>query len=597
MITTAKKKELNFAQCVCLVYIAQLFVFVVHMIDAWHPFMFNWIDWILYMLCISMDAIASRCLDDFGTEDVHKKLKGKFFKLFSCELVIFIVDMFADYILWAFVPFLIAFIAKYVILCRIPLNVFKYISNQFAQREEYEGVNQVNKYKKQSIIIGVFLIVFLVLQVFKNDQIWAYVGSVSCAILWVVNFISSAKVMQEKDDYLKIGKMVKNTESEVPQVEKIFIDHTLDNTSDGKLEYKEEVEEVVSVKKERTIKVAKKLFKVCCAVYGIAVLMSFVGQNIYHGGEYYLYDENGNKVSEQSSATEFYSYWGGSWRDSECPEVLSFDYYIYTEENIMPKWTGLHKSRCGLMREDGKTNGKKYSSYLFTPDRNGCLPDGEGHIIDVSGNIITDMPYSYKAKISNRTKLIRALFPCNYSNKLLWGTNGGYEDYGIYRLGTYNYISEKGRIKYYSEVFNGRGVCDSKGRGILSPEYEYIDVSADLDIMLVADRSYSFGFYDNYGNCLTDKVEIDTCNIVPDAGLAWYEVEVYKSVSYSHDDNGSDPWSGRGVIVDYQGNILEEKVDISSGTRYDEYITYYKNGAKYHMGADHVAHKVEEKDE
>ncbi|MBP5595510.1 MAG: hypothetical protein J6Y02_09010, partial [Pseudobutyrivibrio sp.] len=298
MITTAKKKELNFVQCVCLVYIAQLFVFVVHMIDAWHPFMFNWIDWILYMLCISMDAIASRCLDDFGTEDVHKKLKGKFFKLFSCELVIFIVDMFADYILWAFVPFLIAFIAKYVILCSIPLNVFKYISNQFAQREEYEGVNQVNKYKKQSIIIGVFLIVFLALQVFKNDQIWAYVGFVLCVIFWVVDFICSVRVIQKYDYYLKINKIVNDTDAEEIQVEKIFVDHTLDNIPDKKMEDKEEVEEVVSVKKERTIKVSKKLFKVCCALYGIMVLASLVCQNIYHGGEYYLYDENGNKVSE-----------------------------------------------------------------------------------------------------------------------------------------------------------------------------------------------------------------------------------------------------------------------------------------------------------
>jgi hypothetical protein len=178
----------------------------------------------------------------------------------------------------------------------------------------------------------------------------------------------------------------------------------------------------------------------------------------------------------------------------------------------------------------------------------------------------------------------------------LWGANGGYEYHGIYRLETYGYISEKGRIKYYSEVFKGKGVCDTKGREILSPEYVYIDVSANLDIMIVADSSYSFDFYDNDGNCLTDKVDIDRCNIVPDAGLAWYEVEICENISYSQDDNDSDPWRERGVILDYQGNILEEKVDINSGTRYDEYITYYKDGVKYQIGADHVAHKVEDKD-
>ena len=586
MITTVKKKELNFVQCVCLVYIAQLFVFVVHMIDAWHPFMFNWIDWILYILCISMDAIASRCLGDFGTEDVHKKFKGKFFKLFSCELVIFIVDMFADYILWPFIPLLIGFIAKYVILFSVPLDAFKYVSNQFSLREEYDDVKQINKYKKQNVIIGVLVIFFLGLHVFKKDQIWVYVGFVSCAILWVVDFISSAKVMQEKDDYLKIGKMVKDTESEVFQVEKIFVDHTLDNTSERQLEYKEEVEKVVSAKKELAIKVAKKLFKVCGAVYGIMVLASLVGQNIYHGGEYYLYDENGNKVSEQSSAVEFNTIWDDSHRGYGSSEMLSFNYYVCTKENIMPQWTGLHKSRYGIIREDGKTNGKKYLNHLITPDSNGCLPDGEGHIIDVSRDIIADMPYSYKAKISNRTKLIRKLFPCNYSKMFLWGANDGYIYDGIYKLESGNYISEKGRIKYYSEVFDGEGTCDTQGHIILSPKYISIDITADLDVTVVANGDYTFDVYDGDGNCLTeDFLNINDIGIVKDAELIKFNADV------EHDPN-EENYNWGDMILDYQGNVIEYDVTIEYGNRYSDHITYYKDGQKYKIGADHVAQPI-----
>lgn len=575
-----KKRDFNFYQSICLIYIAQIIAFAVHMIDAWHPFMFNWIDWLLYITCIAADILAGRYLIDIEMGGLSQKLKIKFKRLAIVESFMFITDVFMSYILGAVFVYLFSAIAKYVILYEIPLMIFKAIREDYVLKEDFKGAEETRICRRHYIQISVVFLVAFIIYVFKITEMIAYLFYLLMFIIWAGITLWSVSFLQTNHDHLMLVE---------PKEKELIIDKIVTVQLD-EYEDSDNYQKVHAFSLTKIIKNNIHIFKKIAKVFGIAyiasVFISLVCQNIYHGGEYYLYDENGNKVSEQSSTEEFYERWDDSCRGYGSSKMLSFNYYLYVEENIMPTWTGLHKSRNGIIREDGKTNGKKFSKYLYIRDRNGCASDGEGHIIDISGNIIVDMPYSYKAKISNRTKLIRKLFPCNYSKMFLWGANDGYEDYGIYKLESGNYISEKGRIKYYSEVFDGEGTCDTQGHIILSPKYISIDITADLDVTVVANGDYTFDVYDGDGNCLTeDFLNINDIGIVKDAELIKFNADV------EHDPN-EENYNWGDMILDYQGNVIEYDVTIEYGDRYSDHITYYKDGQKYKIGADHVAQPI-----
>ena len=558
------------------IWIAQAITLVAHVVDAKHPFMFNWMDWILYALCIGSEFWAIKKMKQkIISEESSVKLLQQFKLLLVCDSALFIVDIFFDYVLWSATTFLVLIALKQIILACILFFLLKCMDFHLNK-----GIDGIKYPVYKWYIICIYLLRGFIIygasceETFFSYDLWA----IGLIFIWTMYslFIVEDSLYQYKlyRTDLKQGKYVEEKNDSI----------ALSTTPKSALT-------IISL--------------VLICAYAMVILVCGICSKIYKDGPYYLTDESRNKVSQQSSVDEFELLNGDMFSNtSDYVYKGNSKYYRFKEENIMPKWTHLHKSRYGIIRGDGKIEGKYPIPLNFDFDR--IAPDGKGHIIDISGKIVVDLPYMYKAAPSHRTILSRLAISdffsaehyysySSYDSDSVLKTKLKLNEYCFEKISRYkydsvsNYMTKSGNIWFKSEINAQEALYNKDGHYILEPKYDTIDIYYDEDIIYAVQKDKGY-LYNGKGELISKQNIINDhsffiSSVCSSPKLIWYECF------------GED---SKYVIIDFKGNIIQEdisKIINSEHTKYSKYIEFSIGNRTYYVGADHVVNEGEPPEE
>ena len=516
-------------------------VVLLHLIDYGLPFMFDWIDWILYVFTIIILSIASFWkLNDYAETVANYKVRKCFRFILAVESLLFVMELFRDYIIFFGNIWHIAEITKLIFTFMIfPALIIKYVKEDAKNNKHVEIADSLKKQLKITRYFLAAVITFAVIYYIIPEYtiliallVFAFLGW-RTYILMVICAAGNYQI-----EYYEIN------DTEEDAVEQNIAENTK------------------SAAHSKVKQFVKKIVKTLGVVVIVLVIIVGVASNYY--------------VKDHEKEYGFNSY--GDWNKDNI-EAYNETYFYCEYKNLMPYWTRLDKSYGNIVDSAGTVKASHIKNSIYIADDYGLLPDGKGHMIDVTGEYQYDLPYLCNANISQRTIVYRSFLAYlnNLKNRIYWscGDNTTYKDYyyayePYYTVGKTN---ENGAVIFYSRVKGKYGVCDKNGT-VLNPEYKSIKNKGR--IYRIKDQ-----FYGKNGEpLLTDydvRWDIDENYY---CGLFLIEYDLPEEMALTYETE-------RYLILDYDGNIIVD--DIDSIISDDEFgIVFSKNGTKYIVGSDYV---------
>lgn len=612
ILGTIQNKECSIESAVKRIYAITGITILAHILDTrYYQYMFDWIDWILYIagIYILWTAAANLKSDAMPMDSIAvRAFKAKVEIIFILQCILFVNDVFAVHIMMSAYIWLIANLIKNITIISLPASLYLE-----AKKRSARNADIFNK-KILSIEIGYILsyaVFYFYFSSWEINEIYRIGLMVAGTCFWVYYTYRSVKMTMIL--YGALGKIEDNASID-------YKDSTdsIDSADQGNFSRLDKEEsyyrephrersaylyeyEISDHKYKRILpalavfvdRVIVKIVSLTKKCYPILIVLSFiyiaiglVGANLYAEGEYDITDDTGNKISDLKT---IYNYSRDEYHDNRD----GHDYYTYTAENIMPEWTLLHRYKTGIVRDDGYTTGKMYPTESLGIDTQGVMPDGKGHIIDLEGNIVMDLPYMYKAGISLRTAFYRDMADIHdYDDYYHYGCLSR-QRFGIYKLSEDDhrkesrYITDTGIVAFYSYVTNGNGLCRN-GKIIFWPVYE--DISIGLrsdDVIVTEDKNRKYAIYnkDMEKYPLYDRECSVTKLPVPKLLVCNYYDSILRGNYY--------------MIMDYDGRTIVDNVyecTIYGYSYGQETIPFRKNGKAYKIGADHEVYRDYEND-
>ena len=229
----------------------------------------------------------------------------------------------------------------------------------------------------------------------------------------------------------------------------------------------------------------------------------------------------------------------------------SEDVYTYKIHNSMPENSCFYDEKYGIINI--KTNYNSGPVYDECPmfDSDGISPDYKGHMIDLDGNVVFDIPSFVTRKKSVRQRIIDNDLADIYDKNILFENsldNGNFSTSGFndhfweydglilcYEFNNRDYnhrydrdyerhYFDKGIAVYYSEVNNCFGIITKDGNRLIDPIFEKISFENGYGLIGVYQKKNGYNVIDSNGEFLIptyfDNVYIK--KMYPDKGTAFF---------------------------------------------------------------------------
>lgn len=229
----------------------------------------------------------------------------------------------------------------------------------------------------------------------------------------------------------------------------------------------------------------------------------------------------------------------------------SEDVYTYKVHNNMPVNSCFYDEKYGIINI--KTNYNSGPVYDECPmfDSDGISPDYKGHMIDLDGNVVFDIPSFVTRKKSVRQRIIDNDLADIYDKNILFGYSS---DNGMFSIShsinnfweydglilcdefhnsdyTYRYdfdserhYFDKGIAVFYSEVNNCFGIITKDCNRLIDPIFEKISFENGYGLIGVYQKNDGYNVIDSNGKFLIPTY-FDNVNIIkmyPDKGTAFF---------------------------------------------------------------------------
>lgn len=406
--------------------VAYLFNFLVHVLGHYLPLVTREVDFLLYAAEIAAFYIAYKIISLPKVKEfnrVTKTLKGIIIAE-SILCFIFTTDGCLGILLFLCFPAKI-FLELYFYIALIN-GSDAWIKN-FREYMNIGVINRNQKYKKIWFFYHFVLVISYLVVVKMGIAILSY--------LWLLLFAS-----------------------------RIYLIYRIINLTDAAIcKFGPRFEDTKKRKKSLTIpplfktRTAKFIYITCIALLSFVCLIL---KNKYTG-DLYIVDANGNIVSEQK-AIDFF------------PVDDEEEVYQYKVRSILPAWIGGSDYKYGLINiKTGENTGPIYDEFLdFDWDLTAW--DGNGHIIDTSGNVLLTLPKSITKKRSRHQEIYDELLSDIIPGDLY---DRYYHFYDAYRKGPFikggSYFYD-GTDVYFNELSGKYGLIDDNGNILTDTEYDCI---------------------------------------------------------------------------------------------------------------------------
>ncbi|PHU41520.1 hypothetical protein CSX00_01260 [Pseudobutyrivibrio ruminis] len=230
----------------------------------------------------------------------------------------------------------------------------------------------------------------------------------------------------------------------------------------------------------------------------------------------------------------------------------SEDVYTYKVHNNMPVNSCFYDEKYGIINI--KTNYNSGPVYDECPmfDSDGISPDYKGHMIDLDGNVVFDIPSFVTRKKSVRQRILDNDLADIYDKNILFensldngsfstsGFNDHFWEYdGLILCYEFNnrdfnrrydrdyerHYFDKGIAVYYSEVNNCFGIITEDGNRLIDPIFEKISFENGYGLIGVYQKKNGYNVIDSNGEFLIPSTSYDYVNIkkmYPDKGTAFF---------------------------------------------------------------------------
>ena len=556
-ITLKKIKDFRIDAFVgyCILLLVMFIAIFIHLIDCANPFMYNWMDWILYGVKIFTFILVTLLFKCDSADKTSFRLKKQFRTIAVIEICIFLVDSFNDYVICAKNLWLCLFIIKIIVIYRFPILVFNAVEDEALESKYGNIASYMASSRSKYFILSFLFMASYIGQLIKKPEPLAFKILVTCALLWILYVIYSL---------YKVRKYRKKI-----QIIPVDVDEELLHEARVRRLYRKTLDDLMKEFKDKHKKdvMLLRIMKYLVRVVMLIAVLCIVGCGIY--SNHYVKLKNYHEEIENDI------------------ELYNKRFYVEGYYNLMPKWTGLNKWYREIVDDEGKVvcTGIK-TDVNFYADKNGMLPDGNGAIIDTSGKTIREMPDLYKGHVSLGTKYYREAFPLDYeANRRLVIFNFHGDVYAnIYDddMNNGNYISENGLTKFYSEITDGIGICNDEEM-VLYPKYVYIPPQVHYQIIPAIPREkHIYQIYDSNGKLLSKGLNVKSFEFYDDLQLLRFEYEI--------ENDYDDVIRTANTIVDYSGKIIADGVVYDYTKTVDnEFRLYFsKDGKKYYVDKNHV---------
>ena len=223
----------------------------------------------------------------------------------------------------------------------------------------------------------------------------------------------------------------------------------------------------------------------------------------YSDHSYYLVDSEGNLLTERSSS-EF--------------TIITDDIYEYGVYNHMPY--PFSRSKYGLVNiKTGEDTGPIFDNYLkYDHSENRIAWCSDGYFVDVNGKkVITYSSHALTKQKSRRQVIIDNI------KEILTDEDREYHDYDFADIFYYRRITDNdcqldisdegtyfvnGMAKFYSQLYDGYGILNDKGKVVAKPVNNHVFVFYDYSSMkknyeiIVADSDKYYDIYNLKGDLI-----------------------------------------------------------------------------------------------
>ncbi len=200
------------------------------------------------------------------------------------------------------------------------------------------------------------------------------------------------------------------------------------------------------------------------AILTVLFIVYLILKNTYTG-DMNLVDAEGNLVTEQK-AIDYYAIYFGTDKTDEI--------YMYKVKNMLPEWTLESDCKYGLLNiETGENTEPIYDEYLDY-DYENLAWDGNGHIINTSGEVVVTLPASVMKKRSYHQKLIdNLLFHLYSESDSNFYKNEKYSNNLKGPMVCYDHFFTDGIGIYYCDLKGKYGLISNDGKLLTDPIYDY----------------------------------------------------------------------------------------------------------------------------
>ena len=301
------------------------------------------------------------------------------------------------------------------------------------------------------------------------------------------------------------------------------------------------------------------------AILTVLFIVYLVLKNTYTG-DMYLVDAEGNLVTEQKAI----NYLAIDFGTDKTDEI-----YQYKVKNMLPGWTLESDSKYGLLNiETGDNTGPIYDERLEF-DYEDLAWDGNGHIINTSGEVAVTLPSHVMKKRSEHQRLIDNLLFHLYSES----------DSNLYKNENHNYMLKgpmvcdchfftEGIGIYYCDLNGKYGLISDDGKIITDPIYDYAHSSNASEYLnkgkctIITARINRYG--KSYYYYINNKGETI---LVEDPDHKINVEEVNADLGYLVYSESSDNYESYKFIT-FDGEILSDQYRIVNGLDLSLYGNY-----------------------
>lgn len=406
---------------------AYLFNFLVHVLGHYLPLVTREVDFLLYAAEIAAFFIAYKIISFPKVKELNrvtKALKGIIIAE-SILCFIFTTDGCLGILLFLCFP------------AKIILELYFYIAlingsdaliKNFGEYLYAGVIDRTKKYKVIWIVYHIVLVALYIVAVKQDNAILCY--------LWLLLFASRI--------YL-IYRIIS------------LIDAAIRNVG-PRFEATKKRKKLLTIPALFKTRTAKFIYITCIALLSFVCLIL---KNKYTG-DLYLVDANGNIVTEQK-AIDFF------------PVDDEEEIYQYKVRSLLPAWIWGSDYKYGLINiKTGENTGPIYDEFLDF-DWDFTAWDGNGHIIDTSGNVLLTLPKSITKKRALHQEIYDELLSNIIPGDLY---DRYYHFYDAYREGPFikggSYFYD-GTGVYFNELSGKYGLIDDNGNILTDTEYDWIN--------------------------------------------------------------------------------------------------------------------------